>query len=213
LQSRPKSADAHNSLGKALGQLAFGLGIRLPGDDVTAMRQLLWERKLRGESRIAVEFGLARTLDAAGNYGEAAEHLRQANALRWVDLQTRNRAYKPAEYRGFVEALIESSTPQFFARCSGFGLRTDLPVFIVGLPRSGTTLAEQVLASHSHVFGAGELDYCEETFEFLPKAMLRHDTPLECLRDIDRKTALSLAQRHVDRLQALCWWRCPSHRG
>ncbi len=86
---------------------------------------------------------------------------------------------------------------------NGSGSETELPVFIFGLPRSGTSLSEQVLASHSHVFGAGELLYCRETFESLPKAMLCNDTPAECLRNLDRKTAGDLAQRHVDRLRAL----------
>ena len=204
VQSRPQSAEPHNILGKALGQLALSLGIRLPEDDVATMRQLLSEENVRGESRIAVEFGLARVLDATGNYGQAAEHLRQANALRGADLRTRNREYKPAEYRAFVERLIATSTSQLFARSSGFGLETELPVFIFGLPRSGTTLAEQILASHRQVFGAGEVDYCEETFQSLPKTVQRHETPLKCLRDIDRNAALSLAQRHLERLQAHC---------
>ena len=168
-----------------------------------AMRQLLSEPSVRGDSRIAIEFGLARVLDAGAKYDEAAEHLQQANALCSADLRRRKQEYRPASHRGFVNILIATSTPQFFARNSGFGLETDLPVFIFGLPRSGTTLLEQILASHSQVFGAGELLYCDEAFQVLPKAMLRDDTPLECLRDLDRKTARDLAQRHADRLQAL----------
>ncbi len=203
LQIRPRPADVHNRLGKVFGQLAFVLGSRLPEDDLIAMRQLLLDANVCGDSRIALQFALAQVLDTAGNYDEAAELLRQANALRSADLHKRNQEYKPAKHRGFVDSLIATCTPQFFARMSGFGLETELPVFIFGLPRSGTTLAEQILASHSQVFGAGELYYCEEMFQFLPKAMLRNDTPLECLRDLDRKTARDLAQRHVERLQAL----------
>ena len=82
-------------------------------------------------------------------------------------------------------------------------METQRPVFIVGLPRSGTTLVEQILASHSLVYGAGELRYCEDSFQSLPKAMQRHDTPLECLADVDRETTRSLAQQHLDRLRAL----------
>ena len=99
--------------------------------------------------------------------------------------------------------MLATFTPQFFARASGFGLETEQPVFIVGLPRSGTTLVEQILASHSRVFGAGELRYCDETFQSLPKAMNRNDTPFDCLPDLDRETARRLAQRHLDRLRAL----------
>jgi len=76
-------------------------------------------------------------------------------------------------------------------------------VFIVGLPRSGTTLVEQILASHSQVFGAGELPYLDATLRSLPEASHRDDAPWACLRDLDRGTARSLAQRHLDRLRAL----------
>ncbi len=203
LQTGPQAAEVHNSLGKAFGQLALILGSRLTEDDLIAMRQLLSEADVCGDSRIALEFGLARVLDAGGHYDEAAERLQQANALRYAGLCARNQEYKPASHRAFVDAAIATSTPQFFARTSGFGLETDLPVFIFGLPRSGTTLAEQILASHSQVFGAGEPSYCEEMFQSLPKAMLRNDTPLDCLRDLDRKTARDLAERHLDRLRGL----------
>ena len=51
--------------------------------------------------------------------------------------------------------MIEVCTPDFFERVRGFGLESEVPVFVVGLPRSGTTLIEQILASHSRVFGRG----------------------------------------------------------
>ena len=51
--------------------------------------------------------------------------------------------------------MIAVCTPDFFQRVRGFGLESELPVFVVGLPRSGTTLIEQILASHTQVFGAG----------------------------------------------------------
>ena len=203
LQTAPRSAAVQNSLGKSFAQLAMIVRGRLPEDDLIAMRQLLSEANVHGDSRIALEFGLARVLDARGNYDEAAEHLREANALRSADVHTLNQEQESANHRSLVDSLIATSTPQFFARMNGFGLETELPVFIFGLHRSGTTLTEHILASHSQVFGAGELPYCGEMLQFLPQAMLRSDTPLECLRDIDRQTARDLAQRHVDRLQAL----------
>jgi len=175
----------------------------MPEDYLITMRQLLSEPNVRDDSRIGLEFGLGRVLDAKGNHDDAAKHLQEANALRSTQLRTRNQEYQPADYRGFIDSLIATSTPQFFMRMNGYGLETELPVFIFGLPRSGTTLAEQILASHSRVFGAGELLYCDEMFKSLPKAMFRNDSPLDCLRDLGRETARDLAQRHVDRLQAL----------
>ena len=59
--------------------------------------------------------------------------------------------------------MIAACTPDFFARSRGFGLESELPAFVVGLPRSGTTLVEQILASHPQVFGAGECQFVRDT--------------------------------------------------
>jgi tetratricopeptide (TPR) repeat protein len=195
-------AELHGNLGKEFGQLATILRGRLPDDDLTAMRRLLSAPDL-GDGRIALEFGLARVLDASGRFGEAAEHLRTANTLRRDDLARRGRAYDRTEHRTLVEALISTCTPGWFANLKGSGLETELPVFIVGLSRSGTTLTEQILASHSRFFGGGELKYCEDTFKSLPEAMHCNDPPLECLSRLDRATVRELARRHAARLQAL----------
>src|SRR5262249_11828759 len=85
----------------------------------------------------------------------------------------------------------------------GFGLETERPVFIVGLPRSGTTLMEQILASYSRVFGAGELRYVRDTFEAQPRVLGRAATPLEGVRALDREGAGRLAGQHLDRLGTL----------
>ena len=66
--------------------------------------------------------------------------------------------------------MIADFSSHFFERVRGFGLETDRPVYIVGLPRSGTSLIEQILASHPRVFGAGELTLARQMFETLPGA-------------------------------------------
>jgi hypothetical protein len=80
-------------------------------------------------------------------------------------------------------------------------VETDQPVFIVGLPRSGTTLIEQILASHSQVFGAGELPYVAEAFDSLPRVMNRDMSAIECLAQLDRDDARCVAERHLERLR------------
>jgi hypothetical protein len=77
-------------------------------------------------------------------------------------------------------------------------LPSELPVFVVGLPRSGTTLVEQILASHSKVFGAGEVPLAGESLAALggPGA-----DSLEGLRRLDHQTARQLSARHLERLR------------
>jgi tetratricopeptide (TPR) repeat protein len=187
----------------AYAQLATLLRGRLPEADLAAMRQLLAAPQLAGGKRSALHFGLAQVLDAQGDYAQAAQHLSHANALCQADWQQRNKGYDPTEHARFVDQLIATFTPELFARVRDFGLETERTIFIVGLPRSGTTLTEQVLASHSQVFGAGELRLVRDAFEALPRALNREATPLECVPGLDRETCGAIARRHLDRLRAL----------
>jgi hypothetical protein len=96
--------------------------------------------------------------------------------------------------------MIAVCTPDFFERVRGFGLESDLPVFVVGLPRSGTTLVEQILASHSQVFGAGEIKLGQNTMNALGGPGTDF---IEGLGRLDRPTAQRLASRHLEKLRAL----------
>ena len=93
--------------------------------------------------------------------------------------------------------------PDFFARTADGGLDTCRPVFLFGLPRSGTTLIEQVLASHSQIHGAGELRIARQTFEAIPTVLGRKETPVDCLPFLDAAAIHRLAQQHHDRLVGL----------
>ncbi len=96
--------------------------------------------------------------------------------------------------------MTKVCTPDFFERVRAFGLDSDLPVFIVGLPRSGTTLVEQILASHSRVFGAGEIKLAGDAITALGG---QGAGLIEGLRQLDCQTARRLASEHLEALRAL----------
>jgi tetratricopeptide (TPR) repeat protein len=187
----------------ALAQLATLRRAKLSDEDLAALRRLVQEPDLADIKRAALLFGLAHVLDARGAYEETAEHLRKANALTLASRQKRGEAYDPVGHTKFVTEMMATCDRAFFERVKGFGLDSERPVFIVGLPRSGTTLVEQVLASHSRIFGAGELRYVREDFEQLPTFMKVSEPSMTCLGRIDRETSVALAQHHLDRLTAL----------
>ena len=147
-----------------------------------------------------MHFGLAHVLDARGEYAEAARHAERANALQRAERRKRGQEYDPQAHESLVTRMIAVSTPDFFQRVGGSALESELPVFVVGLPRSGTTLIEQVLASHSQVFGAGEIQLAGETLAALGG---QGGDSIEGLRRLDRPTARHLAARHLERLRAL----------
>jgi tetratricopeptide (TPR) repeat protein len=103
--------------------------------------------------RALIGYGLAKHHARHKDFAGAAAAGRTANAAR----RRRSGAFDRNAFDGRVEASMRACDAAFFEARRGFGLGTDQPVFIVGLPRSGTTLTEQILASHPMLHGAGEL--------------------------------------------------------
>jgi tetratricopeptide (TPR) repeat protein len=186
----------------ARSQLATLLRGKLPEPDLAALERLSVNPDLTASKRSALHFGLALVLDARGAYDAAALQLEQANAQRPAEWRAQGKGYNPADHARFVAEMIATCTPEFFERVRGFGLETERPVFIVGLPRSGTTLTEQILASHSQVFGAGELPLAGDALRSLPHVTGSQSPAVECLGRIDRATARLLAERHREALRA-----------
>ena len=155
---------------------------------------------LADEQRLYLHFGLARVFDDRGEYVEAARHMERGNALQLAWWRRRGRQYDPREHTVLIDRLIQACTPDFFQRIRGFGLLSEAPVFIVGLPRSGTTLVEQIMASHSHVFGAGETQLVGETMNELGNSAV---DAIEGLVRVDRETVQWLASRHLEKLRTL----------
>jgi tetratricopeptide (TPR) repeat protein len=187
----------------AYSLLATMLRGRLPTEDQEAIRRLLARPHMALAKRLALHFGIAHVLDATGSYAEAAEHLRQGNTLCRTLWEKQGKSYDPHAHTQLASALIGAFTPEFFTRVRGFGLDTEAPVFIVGLPRSGTTLTEQILASHSQVHGAGELNHARDSFEALPRALGRTVTPIEGLAHLTAADIRALGGWHLGRLQEL----------
>jgi tetratricopeptide (TPR) repeat protein len=190
-----RHASAHAALAGLLRQ-------QLPEADLAALRQLL-ASDLSPADRSRLLFAVAQVLDARGDYAGAAAHLHEANALALEGWRRRGKEYHPAEHARFVDQLCAICTPAWFGRTRGFGLETERPVFIVGLPRSGTTLTEQILARHPQVFAAGELPLGRLDFETLPGAPEGDERSQECLERLDPGTARRVAGRHMRDLEAL----------
>jgi tetratricopeptide (TPR) repeat protein len=187
----------------AYALLATMLRGRLPPDDLSAIRRLLDRPHMAPAKRLALHFGIAHVLDATGSYAEAAEHLRQGNALCRALWENQGKSYDPQAHTRLVTDLIGAFTPEFFTQVQGLGLDTEVPIVIVGLPRSGTTLTEQILASHSRVHGAGELNLARDGFEALPRIQGRNVTPIEALGRLNVADIRLLGRRHLDLLHEL----------
>ncbi len=114
-------------------------------------------------------------------------------------------SYRPEVHRQRVEREMARFSKAFMDSRQGWGDRSELPVFVLGMPRSGTTLVEQILGSHSQVFGAGELSLVPELIQKLnaweTRIGSRREYP-ECIDDMARDESLRFAAKHLAELQA-----------
>lgn len=122
----------------------------LTAEDIEHMRSALNDKRASDDDRIAIGFALAKALDEQDRYDDSLDALKRANAIA----RLRQRWNAPG-FSAAIDTINQAFTPSP-AGAPDPELGSEV-VFIVGLPRSGTTLAEQILASHSQVEGAGEL--------------------------------------------------------
>ena len=143
----------------ALSGIATALGGKLKISKVKQLHKALRKKHLKEGSLASIHSGLAYYYDGIKNYSKAAEHLEQANHLYWEHKTKRGWKYDTKQHQEHIKNLKQTFNLDFFKKTKGFGLDSIIPVFIVGMPRSGTTLTEQILASHPRVLGIGERNF------------------------------------------------------
>ncbi len=124
--------------------------------DIRLCQAQLADPSLPSGDRINAGFALAKTLDREGDYDAAFEAYQATNGLIRAGEIAANRGFRLQELRGHVANMQAQYTPALFTAFQPLGNPSELPVFIAGMPRSGTSLVEQIAASHPRVFGAGE---------------------------------------------------------
>lgn len=134
---------------------------------IDRMASLLSRADLSPDERIDLSYGLGKSFDDLRDFERAIRHYDEANAIGFQAFQ-RQRAYDPDKARAFTDFIIESSTPERLRAREPRGLESSLPLFVVGMMRSGTTLTESILSAHSQVKGGGEQAFwTERVVEFI----------------------------------------------
>jgi tetratricopeptide (TPR) repeat protein len=125
---------------------------RFSSEQQRALQRALDTPQLEEQDRIGLHFAYAKCLEDERRFDESLEHYSRGNLLK-----ARLAPYLPEVIDRIVAESKELFTPEFFAERSGWGHPDSSPIFIVGLPRSGSTLVEQVLASHPAIDSTMEL--------------------------------------------------------
>jgi tetratricopeptide (TPR) repeat protein len=222
LALEPDSADIHALLGNALQQLgdfdgaiaAYEKVIEQQPARVSAylgivsakkvseadrsllaqMQALLRQGNLAEMDAVNLHYGLGKAEDDLADYGSAMAHYDEANRLMAARLVRSGRAFDCKRHQSAITRLIDAFTPEFFHRYRGLGTASELPVFVLGMMRSGTTLIEQILSSHPKIGGGGELDFWGDREAMQERA---------AAGTLDPPTAVGLAANYMDLLRGI----------
>ncbi|MFQ5783636.1 MAG: sulfotransferase [Alphaproteobacteria bacterium] len=165
-------------------------------DAVALIEGLLADDRILNDQRQGLHFIMGRLHEDAGAFDEAFRHYDAGNALRPTD-------FDPAQSRAMVDRIVEVFDRQRLAVGPTPPDRSELPVFIVGMPRSGTSLTEQILASHPAVFGGGELADIPQIIEALGGGLGDGASYPEFLTAVEGDALDAAAAAHLERLRAL----------
>jgi tetratricopeptide (TPR) repeat protein len=149
-----KAIACRPSLGLAYWSLANMKIVRFGEAEIREMQEQLKRTDISLDDRITLQFSLAKSLEDQGAYERSFEHYAKANAAMRLRIN-----YDPDTLKTFVAASKAMFTPEFFERRRGAGCKAPDPIFILGRPRSGSTLIEQILSSHTAIEGTAELPY------------------------------------------------------
>ncbi|MBV9570993.1 MAG: sulfotransferase [Alphaproteobacteria bacterium] len=163
-------------LNPTLGEAYWALGnlktLRFTESDISEMETQLASAALESTDRVALLFSLGKAYADQALHPKSFSYYAKANALQRLTLQ-----YDPDVLTDHVRLCKEVFTPQFFRGRAGMGCPDASPIFIVGMLRSGSTLVEQILASHSQVEGTAELTSLDEVQKQIQRILLESGRP------------------------------------
>jgi tetratricopeptide (TPR) repeat protein len=199
LELDPKDCDA------LVGVLKH-LKSNVPEQEIARIAARAIDPTLPIERRRQLHFALSQCREAAGDFDAAFHHMTEGNLLRQRELGSKSGPYDPARRVAVGSQIIETFDGDYFRRVADFGIASELPVFIVGMPRSGTTLCEQILASHSRVFGADELPDIDHIARLLQRqfgGQPGRADELPYAAHLTQDIVRSVAEQHLGRLRNL----------
>ena len=200
LQINPNHAVAFHNL----GDLALTDQYVFSADQLERIKSLVANHKGQHEETSALHFTLAGILDKQQHHDDAFEAYLQANHAQYRVLKAAGAAFDPASHHQKVQQTIDVFGRDFFQNKTLFSnsLDTEIPVVVVGMPRSGTTLLEQIIASHPHAAGAGELEAIEQLIPQVPALLNSGQEYPDCFSRAEAPAVRSIAQDYLNRLTA-----------
>jgi len=182
------------ALAPALGEVWWSLAnlktVGFGEEDVAAMEAALAGPEPAREDRFHLHFALGRAYEERRDFALSFRHYAEGNRLRGETI-----GYDPGEVEAFVGRARALFTAEFFAARQGQGCPAPDPIFILGMPRSGSTLIEQILASHSQVEGTMELP----DIPALARRLGKGEAYLDALAGLGAEELAALGAEYLER--------------
>jgi tetratricopeptide (TPR) repeat protein len=194
IEAYRKSLEIAPTLGETWWSLANLKTFRFSHADVEEMQRQLAQGQLTAEDRFHFHFALGKALEDAEQFEASFHHYEQGNAQRRALA-----SYDANETTAYVQRAKTLLTREFFGSRAGMGCPAPDPIFIVGLPRSGSTLLEQILASHPQVEGTQELPNIPGIVRDISGQRLKTDVPKypQALADLSAEDLRALGERYM----------------
>ena len=161
---------------------------------IVYMNKVLKASETPESNKAGMHYVIADLYDKKKQFDYAFEHYKSANDLRLDE-------YSDINHKAFIDSIISTFTQSKISSMSRSTVATSKPVFIVGMPRSGTSLTEQILSCHDHVFGAGELRVIGDEIIDLGKKNVANKSYPNFMTDISNEDINSASKNYMSQIE------------
>jgi len=226
IQLNPNCFEAYNNMGNALivqGKLNEGIrcikkALQLKPNYAVALLNLVDKQRLSYDDSkelfeltkkmikqdmsendlIHVYFAMGKLCDNLEMFKKSFEYYSFGNMLKRAQVE-----FNIGSHVDYLSRIKETFSADFIEHRKSWGSDSEMPIFIFGMPRSGTTLVEQIIASHPNVYGGGELQFFTQVDQKLPSILKVNERYPECLNFIDDQTAYDIAELYIKETRKL----------
>lgn len=192
-----RAIEIRRSYGEAWWTLSNFKSFKFSDREISAMKKAL-RGKLSDQDAVHFHFALGQAHEQRGEFRQSFEHYDAANAIRRKGLTP-----DAARVTGYVDRAIATYTAELFDRHRGSGCQDKSPIFVLGLHRSGSTLIEQILASHPQIEGTIELTVMPQIWDRLVRiAALAGRDPFEEVTRLDGDALRKIGEEYIERTAA-----------
>ena len=180
--------------------LASSGTICLTEKQIERMVKLAENSSILLKDRMKLNFGVGYQLDLQKNYDQAFSFFKKANELIKENVLESSNKYDYLKQEELFEGIKSNFSEDLFSDREDYGLITDRLIFIIGMPRSGTSLIEKIVGSHSNVFGAGEREEISKVVNNLALNCGKKDQYAECASLLDKSAIREAGEFYLDAL-------------